>query len=675
MLKKESGRPQAEKIPEELLDTIKKYPFFPYSPFQEGASPYTEAQKFQSVVREMDHLILAYIKKNPDDLEIKNIIQDKLQHLADDFFNGKYPGELLDSKTLQRCFKDERASSHTINILKAFKKAADFQEGQYEYINRIAGLYYQFVTHSTTNESGKFQYSLYKFARPDEHTRSFTIYIDEDHKWQKRHFKTEIIGNKGLFLSNDDDESILTFYIYMGDTTVSPSFLQGVFIYRNRRGNVVANLAVFQKIKLRAGETEENIIKNFQPLREIGDLSVSEYDKDQQTVLGNPSLTVRQNIQRFLIQKNIPISTLSIENVKSFDFSQKVAAEPGAFNRPALFYENMEKFKGNYSIYFNENFSSIRPQQGYPSQTEHFSSVGEGRLRIFQDEITGAWKTEMKIQRGQKILIYKGYVLNHQLNTASYFILSLYLHPENHRYINLLLKEINEDQIFGSFTITYLQPGKLSSGNVIVLRDSDNEKDKDPTSYAVHSERVEGRESVLNFLSRRSKSIVAVPDVMELAGYKDTIYKGIYAVYHIDLRGVMKVSLLTIHKNGYLFLLGSNGNYADGELEETFHCLNMTFIGEQTGYKWFLTVRVNGLPPIPGEDFYSAAAAGISMEENYMPFTSHYILLFIDKEVPDRENLSKILAEQEQRIPSRVKEFFKKYQNMTIVSPAFSNTN
>ncbi|MCG8328564.1 MAG: hypothetical protein MI974_12805 [Chitinophagales bacterium] len=681
MQNKQGGRTPAPNIPGELIQTIKEYKGFGHNPFTiQEPSTYSLAQQYQSIARTIHEKIYHYIKNHPQDEQAYQIIEAKLHKQgAEDFKKGIYPTEILDAKTLKRCIQSEKGSNSTQDILRLFKKIALQEKELLDHYRNIAGYYYQHVTHSTTHKVGKFQYSLYKFAIPGSQRGSFTRYIDDTHNLRDIPLKVEMADAKTMVVTNADRTSLLTFYIYVGDLkNTPPAFLQGVFLYRNRFGNMVANLVVFERCSQQPeeGEEEERFIKSFKAEREANEIPTSPnpVPVDNTNI---PNLTVRKNIQYFLAQYAKPLKTLLFDNIFPFNFQKRTAFDTENLPNRPLFYNRTYRLTGFYHIYFPELFP-WKENELFPKQNEDFSSVGVGKLQIYTGKSTGKLRCELYVKRNSSTTLkFRGSVVNNQLNSSSFIILSVYLKPDAHRYINMVLKVTSENMLTGSFNISYLQTGVFGSGLVIALRDKANHSNKDreeimeADAIYAQKEHPDHPANIVNFLSHRKQSLVPVPDIKELEDHHDNPYEGIYMMHGKKGEDTCINGILVLHKNGSAIHEDTQGNRSFGECEMTTHTLDFIFRNTYSKRKWFCSARIDSVSPIAYQSRYLAITGGVSISQDHKPLSCHYVLEFIQKPHIFLSNLTAFFKAQKSIIPSEIQDFIRQYFPVTKETPLF----
>ena len=654
---------------------------FPYDPSVKDK--YSQAKKLRSNVKIISSKIQEYAAQHQDDYQVKLVVSLKVREKdRKGYLKGSYPVQMLDSKTLKRCLgleKDRQtgeivntASPSTIEIIKLFKRIVEEEAKEKQAFNdmleRVTGLYYEYNTHHT-NQENRFQKSICRINRDG---RSFTKYHNVHGKICETELRTEAIGNNALLLTSKDKDYALIFYLYIG-LTYHPPFIQGVYVYSNEReqGNTVANLALFQRIKVE-GETEEEkqaskkiIWREFKPERERKQLppqwqeGESNRLKKLKTVLFEPELPVHRNIQYFLAQRSRPISTL-IYNNKPFNFAKARAVEPGPYGERALFYNNTKKLHGDYFLYFNEAFSSVVGKSPIPSRTHDFSTIGKAILKIGEDEKTGVLKAQMIVRKNRKgdYLTYSGLIMNDRLNDGAYLILLLYLEKENERVIKesnrtvtLLFNIINDDKLIGGFNITYSPTNQLGVGLAIAIRQIllpplKQQNTAESILPILHQTESEQEQKIINFLSHNRQALVTLPENRNLDGYANTPYRGLYQLYSMSEPGKLTLEWLLIYQNGYVVHLNTTKNQFVGMMEKNGHSLNMSLRNKNHSCLEFLCINIDDHQPEQGT-FYNGIWTGTSPCKQGIPTSLKVILQFKTQTLPfTHEAMQKLLVQR-----------------------------
>ena len=693
------ARPKAQEIPAPLLKMIEDYPFgIKPSPFEGKSRKEYSEPELREVVKIMSTKIQNYIVKSPNDELLKDFIRPKVGSKMVLYSQGKFITELLDAKTLKRCFSSGTASISTINVFRAFEYILDREKDHRERIARVTGLYYIFSTHNT--RKGKFQEAIIWIKNDG---KALMKYIDRNNEEVEKEMEAEVIQNINLLLSLREERVSLIFYVFTGSEE-KPAFMQAVLTYENLVGNTIANLAVFERVNLNYNEkVYRKKIKEFQAKRYAGKLTEDELGRQFENA---PKWTLRENIQYFLLNKARPIATMLHDRLMPFNFEKSIAVYPGPYHKPALLYNNARRLTGAYYIYFNERFSPEDDNYTLFYDSEFYSTVGQGLLEIFINEETGVLECKMEIlkSRGKQSLIYSGFIMNLELQTTDYIILSLYVHPERVRYANLLLKVIDEDIMTGGLSITYSSFGNLGLGTVVVVKRDFIRKslNKNSTQGDVHLDQIikNGQDKprsitpfelaaaeennsierkIINFLSNNAKSLIVPPETWELKQYKDTVYAGVYKMYSKEGdEEKIKVSILNIFSNKHVTLLDVNNDNFYGQMQLVDN--NMTILlknpkDQRTGY---CCILVDGYPPNPDYSWYNGSYSGFSPNNNRFPISKLFLLQFIKKK-PIGLTDSKASVEQErpwiadtnsdddrQKLSAEVWKFFNKNKNSSL---------
>lgn len=704
---------------EELLNKLKQvignYLDYDLNPFAGGGEePYKTSQKYQSAAKIISNKLQQYINDYPDDKEVRDVVIDKLgERGLKDFIVGNYPTDILDYKTLDRFEKSQNplktnspktASETTKRILQAFHRITDKESELYDLFDKkIAGYFSKYVSHSTTKKVGRFQYSLCKFARKGQRLTGFVYYKDRNRQLRHSRLKLEMVNETTLIATNADKSDLLTFYIYLGGLTDEesgrkeqtnneggkPKFLQAVFLYRNRFDNLVANLAMLERLPEKYQdfeniEKEEEFVRNFNPKRELKQLPEAE----NPTLVRRTSikgLTVRKNIQYFLAQYAKPLQTLRFENIFPFNFKETAFYNAQHFKERPLYYESTYELRGFYHVYFYERYP-WKQSDSFPQQTEDFSTIGVGMLQIYEGKTTGILRCELYIKRNEsKTLIFRGEIESKKFKSPAYIILSTYLHREHHRYVNIIFKITNEETLIGCFNITYLQTGKLGAGVAIAKkivgkhRDNLSDEQRDQLMMSAHAVYAQDHHpdipsTITNFLSRRRNASVYIPDESELEAYQDNIYQGIY-IMHTKTNITYLPAILIIYKNGMAIFENIQGERSSGECDLSDNNLDIVFRNSTTKRQWFCSIRVDGIAPTsyPYRSCYLAVIAGAAaVKDNYRPLSYHYIVEFVRaKDMPPLDQLSHFLRESVKNPPEQISDFMHKYFPVSSETPLF----
>lgn len=679
----------SEKHELELLKKLKKHPF-PNSPFSKGKENHGEKELIP-VIRVITDTIFNYLVQQPDaSLEIKHLIESKLPDY--DLKPGQYHEDILTPRTLQRFVSEKErlnydTSSVTLNVIKAFIIITDRQHAHYKEIARrlskVAALYYEFVTHNMSE--GKFQQSMLKINASGH---SITRYMNVDNQIVEEELETELIGKKGLLLSHK--ESGRNFYLYIG-TENQPAFLQGVYIYANQLDNTVANLAVFQRIvppetlsdEEAIQEWENSQLADFTPQRELDELTMELNEAFEQPVESDKSITIKQNIQYFLSQKAPTMATHLYNDGHPFDFSKSVALYPGSHARAACYYRNTKRLTGDYAIYFNERFPSVK-DNSLPKKTDFHSTIGQGILSIEIHHITGVLQCKLRIPKNARDeIIYEGEIINNRLKTDTYLIISFYSQQDT-RYMNLLFTVVDDDKLIGCFNITYSASGQLGAGAAIAVRQSviqnkQSPKDKPhaiPPFAEMSPDKLE--QKIRNFLAKTNQSLVIPPDYPSLKNHSRLIYAGTYRMFYHSSQGLLRASLLILFETGYALRVDSWNNRAFGEAQQTGNALNITLKNEEPPRTAFCCIRVGDVLPHEGTT-YAGMYSRISRGGDQLPIASLFLLEYLGAaQIPDKELLAKATtltsdSPEMERIPNRIRKFFngKSQTNLTVEQNIF----
>lgn len=651
----------------EILDFIKTFPF-PDTPFALDNKGQLSEVKMRGVARYISTRIQRYVDLEKEDQQVVDWLRSKIdpQEFIK-FVNGKSIKDLLDAKTLKRCFQDGKFSDTTIKIFKAFKKVIIHDQAQKDSLDRVKGYYYLFNSHNTTSESVQVSMLNLRAEGP-----SLLKYKNRNHKEVEDDVKAEIIDNNKLLLSIRKRKSALIFYGYISPDQKDIPFLQAVFIYSNRSNKTIANIAVLARVFDQEDYLAEAVFNKFKPKRELEYLSDDNFHGAEQVfknriVKKSLGVSVLQNIQYYLLNRTKPVLPKVYNNTKPFDFSKDISCYPSINQREALHYNRAKSYEGEYFIYFNEAFPSVRREQAYLKNNTYFSSVGRGVLHIEKDKTTGVLKCIMWTRKNPEgdVLVHTGNVINHTLNTGDCLIIAMYLESDKDRYLNLLLNVIDERQFVGSFSISYSYPRKLGCGAVTVIRqqlvlkegydDRELEKIKTtPTSFYadIFTSKSKLEQSVVAYLSNNEKSMVKPPEFSVLKSCQSNIYEGLYKMYNLSYKQNMRVSLLRINANGSAVHISSNKKEVDigqGKVEQADSVMSLFLKNNKTGRTGFCCIKTGiNITPRRSEDLedqtiYLGTFSGVSRKEGARPVASKFVLEFLDKKGQFNKHEGKIV--------------------------------
>ena len=636
MEQKEPGRPAASKVSDKLLNRLKRYPFEKGSFDKTSHSQYSEAA-LRNVVQTISQKIWLYAIKYPkgEKNERGNTIQDLIEALRLKLKKMRPKEEIINARTLKRCLDIGKASQFTVDVLNAFcdifeEKQREGSEKQ-KLLDRVAGLYNVLAVHFTRR--GKFQKSLVKI---DKDGHGLIKFKDKDYIIQQKELNMVELGKNNLLLTMENAVFPLIFYLYLGPekgSDYSHPFYQATFIYSNGAGNTIANMAVFERINLQEKQVDD-FIDEYEPERQLESIERENDDR----VGSDPSLTVRRNIQYFLLHHARPVATMLYDKILPFNFKKSVPIYPGSGSNPTQFYTETRRFDGEYFIYFNERFSSQFINDKLLDRSDFFSTIGKGVIRIWADPVTGVFKCELRTRKGDKeddIIIHRGEVMNDQLGNDNYLILSMYTLPKNQRYINLLFRVINDNILIGGFNIAYSSLGQLGTGIVAMRKVREEEKQKTgwdkpvtilPSSYQAENS---FEQTVVNLLSRNRIAITAPPSFSKLKpNYQDFRYRGVYYLYSHRIKEGHRKSILVIAKNRSVKMKVIEGHEDYGEVEHRGNALNIIMRYQEKRGSGFYCVRIDGVMPIEDHSCYRGTFAGIRPVGDEVPIASQFLMEF-----------------------------------------------
>lgn len=657
------GRPGAVKVSDELLKRLKFYPFKKGSFIQTAHSMYSEAA-LKNVVKIISQKIWLYADKYPiSDLDRKGEKnKDIIKSLRPKLKKMGLGAEIINARTLKRCLDIGKASQFTIDALEAFcqiyeeEKRGDNEKQKL--LNRVAGLYHVMAVHYTRR--GKFQRSLVGI---DKDGHGFIKFMDRDYIVQKKALNMVELGKSNLLLTMENAVFPLIFYLYLGPekgNNQNYPFYQSTFIYSNRAGNTIANLAVFERIHLKEGQEEASFIEGYEPSRQMESIE----KEDDHQVDSDHSLTVRQSIQYFLLHHARPVATMLYDKILPFNFNKSVPVYPGSGSNPTQFYAETRKFSGDYFIYFNERFSSKTSGDKLLDKSDFFSTVGKGIVRIWADSITGVFKCEMKTRKNENdLIVHKGEVVNDKLGNDNYLILAMYSRPQNQRYISLLFRVINDNILIGGFNIAYSSLGQLGTGIVVMRKVREEKKEETgwdepitilPSSYQPGDP---FECTVVNLLSRNRVAITAPPSYSKLKpDYQDFRYWGVYYLYSHRIKEGYRKTVVVVAKNRAVKMKVVEGHEDYGEIEHRGNTLNITMRYKEKRGAGFYCIRVDGVAPRENHSCYRGAFAGIYPAGDETPIASQFLMEFKGRGEKVKELWDAFDKKEAARIPEKVKQ-------------------
>lgn len=552
-----------------------------------------------------------------------------------------FNGALLDAKTLKNVLLEQKASSTTINILRAFQRAEEYFRKQESVVDRIAGLYNQINVHTHKHEhlqvsqiriDGENSYIYYKSRR----------YTDERHP-----LRVEMIGANRVLMTMRWGDCVMCFYAMIGSSAGKLKFFEAVFIYNNDKGDTIAGRTIFEKV-------DEEKFKPRDVGRHFNDLpsleAVEGASAGQTAASAQP---YEELMVRYLRHKSDFIIP-QLHGQRPFDFSLANPAEfkPGPYKTTAVHYESAHRqIRGFYDVYFTERFPSVTD-----FERKHFSTVGKGLLLIYADENRGGVLCcQFKIQKNDTdaVLEYKGYVINQELTSSSYIIMSLYLDPEKNRQLGFALNIMNDKVFIGAHHSMYSAIAKIGAGVLIVVRKepdrekSDEERYKNckpkvinPYEYDWKKEepsRLDApKESqIVQLLSRRERALVSAPSMEQLMDIRLSIHAGAYKVYAYGKGGV-NVSFINMYPNGFAEHFGfSDGRdtAALGKFKIERTIINMEFQDKENDRTGYFVIKVSEIKPEADKTWYVGTFNGVTRNNGELPLASRVFLQYMGLDV------------------------------------------
>lgn len=644
---------------EELIKQLVDYPF-PNSPFSKRD---IRERDLSEVAKTISEKIQTYLRLHPDQ-ELYQLIAPKVKLSLKEYLELEANKELLHAKTIKSLVEDKKASTITLDILRAFLTAVKHEQENKRHLARLEGLYNIYNLHSRENQR-QFQISNFELNLDGEVSLT---YQDERFKPKKQQVEVEIIGNDKIYINHREENFLLSFLGFIGSIE-TPNYIQCVYFYNNDR-QVFASLAVFERVNSKA-----NIYPQ-PPMRMQDNLPAN-----------------KQNIQIFLLNRAKFITPLLHHNNFPFDFTlwQKMHKHlppvcPGPYQTEAhLYYHKQQSFIGNYRIFFPERFTSAKD---FIPNNRFATTVGKGFFAIQRDKKSGVLTCKMYARKNTRdeLLTYEGYVMNNELNSDAYLMFTLYNKPEKDRALSMIFNVVDDNKFIGCYNIMYSPPGQLSSGIVILARDESMEEDSDfdetsrekvgamvvnPLSQEENLPNLE--RSIINYLSRKNNVIVVPPSFQKLIANYRFKFHGTYRMYSYGKNNGIRVGALKIYENGFAKHKGfSSGNkpIAYGIAEINRSVMNITLQNIDNGRIGFCSVKVESIAPEAGT-IYCGTFCGVTRRGEETPIASLFILEYLP-EVTDIEEVDTTLIESsdpETTAPEAVQNIIKGKTNNFIVAP------
>lgn len=633
-----------QRVDDDLIEMVRSIRLNPSS---DTAEKLLSETYLREVIQFFTDKLSSYLKYKPDQ-EVVGWLHSKLAS-PNEYDKLSFTAPLIDAKTLKTILIDKEASMGSIKILRAFKRAYDYDKQLDSGIRRIEGAYNQINVHTHKHEHLQVSYVYIDGDNSfiDYKSRRFT---DEHHPLQ-----VDMIGANRVLMTMRWGDCILNFYANVGSSG-SPKFFEAVFIYNNDKGEAIGGRAIFEKVDT-AHYIPRPVGRHYNELPPIT-------EKES----GRPiSFPYEKLMVRYLRHKSgfiIP----ELYGQRPFDYSQADinGFKPGPYQTMAKHYESPHRqVRGLYDLYFTERFPSVKD-----FERKHYSTVAKAVLWIYADENKGGvlcCKLKVKKNENNAELQYSGYVINQDLTSSSHLILSMYLEPEKSRQIGLSLNLMNDKVFIGCHHYMYSPIAKIGAGVAIVVRKSGLSFDHEPDTIDRFKEEQElfkgfspsvinpytrdwdseeinkidflKENQIVNFLSKREKGLVTAPTMEQLSDVELSPYAGAYKIYAYG-KGGANISILNLYENGFAEHFGtSNGRptRALGKLRTVKNILNIEFRDRESDRIGYFIIKVGELKPIAGETIYQGVFAGVSRQQGGLPLASQNYLEYISKKTINEE--------------------------------------
>jgi len=638
---------------EETFLAILDYSFID-SPFHKKMSK-EELEKitpkiYKAILAQIWDKITLHISKKADEDLFHLMKADhfpRCSSLAD--FLGQQPFMLnLNPKTLKNILVNKRSSGKVNQLLEVFKKVIDAEYEEIGQLKRLVGHYNIYNLHNTNKE--KFQVSNVHISGIN---KSQLTYFSRRYKAETKTVTVEFIGNNKVLINLREDDCVLSFYAFVG-ALEHPQIIQAVYIYNNGSGHTIGSLAVFQKV-------ESNQLFAT-PQRERDNL-----DWIEEKILNTEQ---KLGLSNFLINRASLLKTKlyngdNPEQRLRFNF-EDLKIYPGPYKRGALFYEDTRKLIGSYYIYFNEKYSS-KDLKGL-RENGYYSTVGKGLFQIYLEQKSGALKCRMKIKmntKGEEIE-FDGFIMNDQLSSPTYLVVSIFEKNYHHRFVNLILMKAGGNILFGSHNTMYTPVGELGTGAVVVARakkDFDFEQSSPDTLLPCPPSGNPREDKIVNYLSRNSRALISpVTRFKDLKSFENLKYSGVYKMYSYGKDGI-RVSKLKINKSGFVehYAFSEKGIItAYGQVDLVRSVLNITLQNIENQRTGFCSVKVAEVAPSkgvpssnsstksyhPNGTIYIGTFCGVTRRNGEYPIASKLVLEFVSTNLTeDKETIIPHLAQ------------------------------
>lgn len=640
---------------EDVVEQLTTYDF-PSSPF--GTAREESEKELRVVARYISMNLIRFVKEvNNTEIigKIISLLFPKTKIINQTKLIEEYSyKDLIDAKTLKRSFSNKKFSKTTLNIFRAFLMCKNFEYNKQTKLAQIEGFYYILNSHNTRQDS--FQISMLEI---DKNQGGTINYKNRNGEHVIKEIKVELIGDLKVLITVKDESNFIVFYLYIGPKSSEPApYLQAVYINANRSKKTMANIAIFKRV-----HTQDPLATflDFVPERESSSIAI--LDKEGM-VEDDPNLSIRKNVQYFLINLTKPIVPVFNESTTPFNFAKEVARYPSTFHRTAKHYQKATDYVGDYFIYFPENYASNRPQnEKYLKTNNYYTSVGRGILKIRKDEVSGILECKFESKKlidSNNYLAYSGFVVNHELNSGDTLILALYMNQEKDKYINFILSIADDHTLIGNYSVIYsVIPKTLGTGTVIavkqeqILREYSSLELKDPSIFRPTSfyasefkSNCKLEEKIIRKLSIIKKNLTMPPLYEDIKDSDAHLYHGVYLMYNyeiVDNKQLLRVSILRINSNDLVTFVSTrekgNSLVTHGYVLDQGTTISLVLENSTEKRFGFFAIKVgNTNAPSTGKGkendrtAYLCTFAGFSRGPSATPIATKYFVKFMGKD-------------------------------------------
>lgn len=587
-----------------------------------------------------DKIAQHIVRRNDEEL-FKLVQPNLICPTLEDFKRGTQELQ-INEKTLKSCIEKRSGTDRIRQFFEAFDIVVEAEKEEFGHLQRLAGYYNVYNMHSSNKK--EFQAS-HLFISP-ELGKSALTYFSRRYKIESRKVDVEVVGSDKLLIVLREENCYLAFYAYVS-ALEHPKVIQAPFIYNNGAGHTFASMAILQKV-----DSQKRLVTPFRDKKNWDDIPSGILSDQEKSTL----IQFLSNRAHFIRAKLF--NGYDVDNRLRFDFDD-LLINPGPFRKKAHYYDNSAQYIGKYFIYFNERYPS--EEIGDKRKSEDYSTVGKGLLEIYKDPHFGHLKCRMKTRknrRGEEI-VHEGEIINQQLQSPSYLILSMYEKKNNHRYTNLVLMKAQDDYLLGSHSITYSRVGEFGSGAVVVIRQFDTPDDwfettKPDSELPCKLHENPRMDTVINYLAANRNALISpITQLKDLNKYQNLIHRGVYKMYSYAKGEGIRLGILKIHKSGFVEHYGKSGKkntiaYGSAFLLRTV--LNITLRDVENNRMGFLSIKVAEVGPSNVSDdrhpeisntVYVGTFCGVTRRTGEYPLASRVILEFKDSDsVVTKEGLA-----------------------------------